>query len=551
LPLYYQDKKTDIDKHIISDIELIESSEGCLPLYEIVFDSSDIFGKQLISSWAKHFSTDEQYLQNTQSIIEQSPDEYLYSEDNKHILNVTSEIANNTNFKSEFHFIDLKLLDPVNENADFLQASSMYLLISPLIVILMPLVLLFLPFIIMRVKGIAVTITSYCDLLQVYLKRIPIGLLLNFRTMSWPKRAYAVLSVCFYFFQIYNNICTFFTFNSNTQKQYTALGDIRKYINRTILVAQNFLDKTKLLETYTVFNNDVIQRIEQLNEIVKMMSHIPDGLTHQLSKMRYIGYIRKCYYFFHKDSTFHELMLYTFGFNGFINNLSCIYKHVHSKLLGKCQFSKTKCTEFKKAFFAPLVKLNDPIIKNSYSLKKNVLITGPNAAGKTTLLKTTLFNVLLSQQIGYGYYSKARINLFSSIFCYINIPDTSNRDSLFQAEARRCKEILDSIESSSEHCLCVFDELFSGTNPTEATNSAFAYLSYLAKKKNVSFCLTTHFTNLCERLSDSNSNIENCSMLIDDDFKYTYKFVPGISYVKGGANVLNKLHFPKDIVKYV
>ena len=49
---------------------------------------------------------------------------------------------------------------------------------------------------------------------------------------------------------------------------------------------------------------------------------------------------------------------------------------------------------------------NSNPVKNSYSLKNNIIITGPNAAGKTTMLKTTLFNIIFSQQTGCGFYKK-------------------------------------------------------------------------------------------------------------------------------------------------
>ena len=90
-------------------------------------------------------------------------------------------------------------------------------------------------------------------------------------------------------------------------------------------------------------------------------------------------------------------------------------------------------------------------IKNTYNLDKNILITGPNAAGKTTIVKTTLFNIIISQQIGYGFYDKAYLHIYDFIHSYINIPDTSGRDSLFQAEARRCENILTVIELSLIH----------------------------------------------------------------------------------------------------
>ena len=92
-------------------------------------------------------------------------------------------------------------------------------------------------------------------------------------------------------------------------------------------------------------------------------------------------------------------------------------------------------------------------------LAKNIVITGPNASGKTTTLKTTIINILLSQQIGYGCFESLEMMPYDYVHCYLNIPDTSGRDSLFQAEARRCKEILDIIEqNSNERHFCLFDE---------------------------------------------------------------------------------------------
>ena len=69
--------------------------------------------------------------------------------------------------------------------------------------------------------------------------------------------------------------------------------------------------------------------------------------------------------------------------------------------------------------------------------QKWVGLTGTN--GKTTTIKTALINIILSQQIGYGCFESLKLCPYDNIYCYLNIPDTSGRDSLFQAEARRCK----------------------------------------------------------------------------------------------------------------
>jgi len=138
----------------------------------------------------------------------------------------------------------------------------------------------------------------------------------------------------------------------------------------------------------------------------------------------------------------------------------------------------------------------------------------------------------------------------------LNIPDTSGRDSLFQAEARRCKEIIDIIDkdlSHNETHFCAFDELYSGTNPEEATISAIAFMKYITKNKNVNSILTTHFMEVCKKL-DTSKMITNYYMETNKSSKkntleYLYKMKKGISTVKGGLNVLYAMNYPDEIIK--
>jgi DNA mismatch repair ATPase MutS len=140
----------------------------------------------------------------------------------------------------------------------------------------------------------------------------------------------------------------------------------------------------------------------------------------------------------------------------------------------------------------------------------------------------------------------------------LNIPDTSERDSLFQAESRRCKEIIDVIldkpaDKGYRH-FCIFDELYSGTNPTEATKSAYAFLSYLTKFSNVDFVLTTHYVSVCKKLKKSN-RVQNYKMMVDagkdGTMIYTYKIKKGISKVQGAIKILESLEYPDEIIQSV
>jgi DNA mismatch repair ATPase MutS len=192
-------------------------------------------------------------------------------------------------------------------------------------------------------------------------------------------------------------------------------------------------------------------------------------------------------------------------------------------------------------------------VPNTINLKKNLIITGPNASGKTTQLKTTAINIIFTQQFGLGFYESASITPYTHIHSYLNIPDTSGRDSLFQAEARRCKEILDIIDSEEEsRHFCIFDELFSGTNAEEATSASFGFLKYLQKRENVDFILTTHFVKLCKMVKKAeNLKIENYKMdatLDGNNIVFHYKLIKGISKIKAAKLILIQMGFPEEVV---
>jgi DNA mismatch repair ATPase MutS len=195
-------------------------------------------------------------------------------------------------------------------------------------------------------------------------------------------------------------------------------------------------------------------------------------------------------------------------------------------------------------------------VGNTFKLRRPILLTGPNASGKTTLLKSAFLNTLLSQQFGCGFYDKLIMKPYDGFHCYLDIPDTSGRDSLFQAEARRCLDVIDAVADDTKRFFCIFDELYSGTNPTEAVAGAFAFTKFLAKKRNVTFMVTTHFYEFC-RLCDANRlGVRNCQMgwtspdkaATSDSATFTYKVKPGVSSLRGGVRVLKQIGYPGVIV---
>jgi len=420
---------------------------------------------------------------------------------------------------------------------------------APIFSLFLPIFFLIIPLLIIKLRGLPITIEKYIELLKIVFKKHQLGQLFDLSQASIEKIMYVFASGIFYLIQVYQNVMSCRKFYYNMTKIHDQLFIMRDYLDTTITNMDILKKQCDGLKTYEPFIESMNYHREICDYVLNDFKQVTPNKI-RIKKIWQIGHTMKCFYQLYQNKQFHETLQYTIGLNGYIDNLNGLRQNISEKYMSKGQF-KSGVTKFTKAFFPSL--MNNKPVKNSYKVDKHLIITGPNAAGKTTLLKATIFNIIISQQVGYGFYEKANIVPYDLIHCYINIPDTSARDSLFQAEAKRCKDILSKIENDSFSKLrhfCVFDELYSGTNPYEAISSAHAYLKYLNKYDNVNFVLTTHFLDLCRRL-EKEPNIHNYHMKIENennDFKYTYKLEKGISYIKGGIKVLRDLEYPLEII---
>jgi DNA mismatch repair ATPase MutS len=308
--------------------------------------------------------------------------------------------------------------------------------------------------------------------------------------------------------------------------------------------------------TYSKFRMELHNHYTIFSELQKELVNV-QPFSPSLYKLTEIGELLRIYYIIHSNIDYSNSLYYSFGFEGYMNNLLGLYENLSLENISKAVFDSSSNTLIEGEYYPPHMGLD--YVRNNCDLSKNLIITGPNASGKTTYLKTTVVNVIFTQQTGFGFYTSCILNPYTHIHSYLNIPDTSGRDSLFQAESRRCKEILDNIHINnidSRH-LCIFDELYSGTNPEEATKSAYSFLIYLAKNENVDFILTTHYTSICNRMKNT-QNIENWKMVVktkeDDEneiINYTYKIKKGVSKIQGALKVLKEMDYPSEIIESI
>ena len=545
LPISFLTNKRDIEEHLLADLELLPSEESP-SLYQHAFNPKSTFGENTLLLWAKSYTSNKQFLRDSQKLMKS--DLPTVSADNEPVADIWDNIEKETGFSEKYQYIDWPWFKHLNNSSAFLQCLSLYNMAAPVISLVLPIFFLIIPFFLLKLQGITITVTKYIEVLKAIFARHQIGQMFSVTSASWDKRVYILVSFVFYILQVYQNIISCLRFCKNMKTIHEELFEMRGYIGDTLDKMKQFEKCCTNLKTYSPFIANMKFHRERLLKVKLDLDKIsPNKMS--LQKIGQIGHLMMCYYKLYNNSEYHNTIQYSFGFTGYLENLQGLKQNIKDKKVNACKLTKGK-TRFKGAYFPPIIK---DAVKNSYNLDKHLLITGPNAAGKTTMLKTTIFNLLLSQQTGCGFYDSAKIAPFDFIHCYINIPDTSGRDSLFQAEARRCKNILTVIQDSGDNArhFCVFDELYSGTNPYEAIGSAASFLRFLNKRDNISFIITTHFIDLCKRL-DAEERVSNCHMETKScgaDFDYTYKLQTGISGIKGGVKVLNDLEYPIEIIE--
>ena len=558
LPIDFNENSYDTPENLYEDLELVQTKKDVSnnSLYEKLLNPKMPFSYLTMAKLSKKYSNDIDFLKNTQKLLKNNKS--VETAEVNTIMNAWSsykDIREDKHFIDNYQYINFDILKFLNTSVAFLTVISIYSILSPLLNLLAPLLLLIVPFLILRLKGLSLTFANYWHFLVISLQKHSFGkLLTDWSILPWSQKIYMIIMLGMYVYNIYQNAVSCYQFYKNTGKINEDIKNIKQFLDITRYKISNFINKIDNLEKYKKYKSYLQEKLENINELYQNLNKVPLASFHP-KKFTNIGYTMQQYYELYDSEKINSTMLFSFGFWGFLDNIGEISKKINNNEINKTLFVKNKkaILKFTKAYYPTLQnqKGSTKNIPNNISLNKNKIITGPNASGKTSILKTTISNLLLSQQFGFGFYEKAKITPFDYIHCYLNIPDTSSRDSLFQAEARRCLTILNNItENCNKKHFCIFDELFSGTNPYEAVSSATAYLRHISMNENVKFMLTTHFITLCRKLKND-KNIENVNMkteMTDNKPEYFYKIQNGISEIKGAITVLKDLGYPENLI---
>jgi len=554
-----------VPDHVSSDLELLSGSkEDVKPMYHHLFRPTNTFGKNMIPEWGKQITSNTDFLMESQSIIREHPvflektreSDGCVGDECDDIIHIWNSVKNDPRFLDKYSYMEWEMLKYLNESPAFLQGMSFVHLLSPITTVIVPILTLIVPFIILKFKGISIDFSTYISVLKDIAKHNIIGkTILSVQNITNANFIYIFMSIGFYFVQMYNNIISFFRYYRNLVEVNQHICSMKKYVGNTVLKMQTFVNMHENKRLHSSFCTNMRFHISVLQRLYKELECV-NPFAFNVSKFCSIGYMMKCYYSLYADPEYGQSLRYSMGFEGYIDNLNGIHENYLGENIHMATYDHTKNTGFVETYY-PAYTGSENCVKNNCVFDKNMIITGVNASGKTTMLKATTLNLIFTQQIGMGFYSSMNLKTpYTHIHSYLNIPDTSARDSLFQAEARRCKEIIDSIHASGEGSrhFCIFDELYSGTNPVEATKSAYAFLVYLSEFNNVEFMLTTHYTSICKKCK-ATGKIRNYKMDVgrndNDEFVYSYSMKPGICYLEGGVEILKSMNYPDPIIKTI
>lgn len=194
--------------------------------------------------------------------------------------------------------------------------------------------------------------------------------------------------------------------------------------------------------------------------------------------------------------------------------------------------------------YHPLLK--DPVC-NSADMGRSCIITGSNASGKSTFIKTVAVNVILAQSIHTCSAQRMVLPRALMITSMAVRDDIMSGDSYFIKEIKYLKRIMDEM-SKERMVICVIDEILRGTNTLERIAASKAILEYLSRK-NCLAIVASHDRELTELTGMGYDNYHFTEQAGEHDIMFDYKLRQGPADSKNAIRLLELAGFPESVVK--
>jgi DNA mismatch repair ATPase MutS len=408
----------------------------------------------------------------------------------------------------------------LNKYASVLFLMNVFiLLIAPIYAAFSPVIIIIMPYFYFKFfTKLPVSFSFYLKIIKNQLFQFP--KLSSIRNMSLFNILTKLLSWIIYFQSIYSNTRT-------SQKTKLILNEIRNKLLSILNTIRINNEIAKILENTPIHNH--IRNREDIPFSCDITNKIRNSYTHDWSLVL-LQYNKIVQFVSVKEQISLDIkeMYQSWGHLDFMISLA--------RTLVKGNW----CIPFIRRKDTPYISITDmhhPSLesstKNTILLdKEHMLITGANASGKSTLLKTTAICIFLAHRIGIVPAKRMETSYFRYIYTHLNIQDSTGTESLFQRESNKIKKQMKNMEKTDGLHFSIIDELFHSTNPGEAVKGAKWVLSKINRNPRVLCMVSTHFHDLTKDSKElDNFNRYYIPFVRDRNNKiqYTYKLQKGIS----------------------
>ena len=461
-----------------------------------------------------------------------------------------------------FDFIPFFNVNEVlNNNEKALLVTNIYkIVVSPLLTVLTPLISLLLPLIFLfYMKSRTKLDIPFSVIFKQY-----IGTLFGSDSMKLiftnPNKAMlaSIVTKGIYLFMYFQNIYYSIQSSSNTNK-----------------IINIIHDKLNKMTTYTKLTNIIKNTcinagIDDITSYINY-NNIKDDLLIYEDYFNFSVFTSSPSLFSNKGKILHtfkkfkqnkDSMVNLFHYSGIIDAVLSIESIIsnstpdHPFCITKFLINKTPTINVEKVWHPYLNKeTTNNTVKNSIIMNNNILITGPNAGGKSTFIKSIIINIILSQTIGISSAEKFELTPFNMIETYLHIPDSKGSTSLFEAEMFRSRDYIEKIKNldNDKFSFIVLDEIFSSTNYVEGFSGAYSILKKISSFSNTLSITTTHYSDLEILEKDTKGKIINYKFEVDHDenneilFNYILKKGTSRQYI--ALELLKKNGFDDDVIE--
>jgi len=491
-------------------------------------------GSILIDKIIKNPTNDLQLLLERQKVNYQIFNYQLETLKNKEkdllwIMTLKKEIDEDTSIN--LLFPSTYIINNLNNYRLFLDSYHLYKTVfMPMSCLIYPLTIVFAPYYYLnKYMGLNITINKYFQILFELIKII-------FKSSGNLKKDLTkIISFCFYIaiyiYSIYQTFVLSYIIIKTREKLLTKIKGLVDFIKTSLVLIKrsNFIWKP-----YFLYNNEVT--IDNINESIYYL----DKITYDLSTI----------YKLWKNDNYKSYIITILKVVYTLDVINVISKLKRNKYWSIPTFNNNHLKIW--GIRNPL--LSNEQVTNPVNLNKNMIITGVNAGGKTTYVKSIASNIILAQTFGIINALKGEMFLYDAVVSFMRISDEVGEKSYFEAEINCCSKMIDiaeDIKKNNKRGLFILDEPMHSTPPIEGMSVAYSIAEYLGKMNGITIIITTHFHKLIELEENYIDRFINLSVNAhkkNNKYLFDYKINKGGSKQIIAIELLKKHKLNNDII---